>query len=117
MEAATPLMNGTNINPKGTATVVSQEDNTLTIRVTGLQTEQLNDTSQVEPNHQTQKEDQYQTFFPKKTIMGLSISLLVVGILSMIIQVHDLFTGLTLIITNLVSIFLSFFRFYQPRSG
>ena len=89
MEAATPLFKGTNINPKGTSTVVSQEDNTLTITVKGLQTIQLYDRSE-EPNHQAKEEDQYRKFFPKKTIMGLSISLLVCGILSMMMQVPDL---------------------------
>ena len=86
MEAAAPLMEGTNINPKELSTVVCQEDNTLTITVKGLQTMQLNDRSK-EPNDQTKEEEQYRKLFPKKTIMKLSISLLVVGILSMMIQV------------------------------
>ena len=94
MEAATPLIKRTNINPMETSTVVCQEDNTLTITVKGLQTIQLNDSSE-EPNPQTQEEDQYRKLFPKKIIMGLSISLLVVGILSMMIQVIDLFNRFT----------------------
>ena len=96
MEAATPLFKRTNINPMETSTVVCHEDNTLTITVKGLQTIQLNDRSE-EPNPQTQEEDQYQKLFPKKIIMGLSISLLVVGILSMMIQVPDIFNRFTCI--------------------
>ena len=87
MAAATPLIKRTNINPMETSTVICQEDNTLTITVKGLQKIQLNDRSK-EPNPQTKEEDQYRKFFPKKTIMGLSISLLVVGILSMMMQVY-----------------------------
>ena len=94
MEAANPSIEGTSINSMATATVISQ-DNTLTITVKGLPTMQLNERSE-ESNHHIKEEEHYQKFFPKNTIMGLSIGLLIGGILLMIIQVPGLFTTFTL---------------------
>ena len=60
-------------------------------QASGHQQQPLIVTVQAPPTHRSD-EEHYRKFFPKKTILGLSVFTLVAGILSMLFQVTSIFS-------------------------